>query len=188
MARVLRSPSILGAPNAQNFRKKEKILAKGAFTFYVILWYTPNPGSKEIWSKSQGNTRNAFFEHQRVATGRPKSQPLFGALHLGLSSKTNAFWNVAQPLERSRTYPSRVLGRGCDEALFSTKMGFSIKGGRHSVNDGFGKDFYIKGKSVKRSGHSMNRRALKTEKLLSSSPSRKAANQTQMQAFGNAAF
>ena len=48
---------------------------------------------------------------------------------------------------------SRVLGRGCDEALFSEKkVGFSEKGGGNSVNEGFGKDFYRKGNSVKRSG------------------------------------
>ena len=43
------------------------------------------------------------------------------------------------------------------------------------MNEGFGKDFYRKGNSVKRSGDSVNRRTLKTEKLLSSSPSRKSA-------------
>ena len=32
------------------------------------------------------------------------------------------------------------------------KKGFSVKGGRDSVNEGFGKDFYRKGNSVKRSG------------------------------------
>ena len=48
---------------------------------------------------------------------------------------------------------SRFLGRGCDEALFSEKKGFfSEKGGGNSVNEGFGKDFYRKGNSVKRSG------------------------------------
>ena len=31
------------------------------------------------------------------------------------------------------------LGRGCDEALFSDKKGFSVGGG-NSVNGGFGKD------------------------------------------------
>ena len=40
------------------------------------------------------------------------------------------------------------------------------------MNEGFGKDFYRKGNSVKRS---VNRRTLKTEKLLSSSPSRRSA-------------
>ena len=43
--------------------------------------------------------------------------------------------------------------RGCDEALFNEKQGlFSEKGGGNSVNEGFGKDFYRKGNSVKRSG------------------------------------
>ena len=45
------------------------------------------------------------------------------------------------------------LGRGCDEALFSGKKGFfSEKGGGNSANEGFGKDFYMKGNSAKRSG------------------------------------
>ena len=43
------------------------------------------------------------------------------------------------------------------------------------MNEGFGKDFYRKGSSVKSFGHSLNRRTLKTENLLSSSPSRKSA-------------
>ena len=48
---------------------------------------------------------------------------------------------------------SRFLGRGCDEALFSEKKEvFSEKEGGNSVNEGFGKDFYRKGNSVKRSG------------------------------------
>ena len=51
------------------------------------------------------------------------------------------------------TFQSRFLGRGCDEALFSEKKGvFCEKGGGNSVNQGFGKDFYRKGNSVKRFG------------------------------------
>ena len=63
---------------------------------------------------------------------------------------------------QERGHQRRVLGRGCDEALFSEKKGFSYfsvkkrvfieKGGGNSVNEGFGKDFYRKGNSVKRSG------------------------------------
>ena len=57
-------------------------------------------------------------------------------------------WSL--PVAPSR---SRFLGRGCDEALFSEKKGvFSEKGGGNSVNEGFGKDFYRKGNSVKRFG------------------------------------
>ena len=45
------------------------------------------------------------------------------------------------------------MGRGCDEALFSEKKGvFSEKGGGNALNEGFGKDFYRKGNSVKRFG------------------------------------
>ena len=45
------------------------------------------------------------------------------------------------------------MERGCDEALFSEKKGvFSEKGGGNSVNEGFGKDCYRKGHSVKRFG------------------------------------
>ena len=47
---------------------------------------------------------------------------------------------------------SRFLGRGCEEALFSEKRGFQWKGGRRFSELGFGKDFYRKGNSVKRSG------------------------------------
>ena len=49
---------------------------------------------------------------------------------------------------------SRFLVRGCDEALFSgQKLGFfGEKGGGNSVNQGFGKEFYRKGNSVKRFG------------------------------------
>ena len=38
------------------------------------------------------------------------------------------------------------------------------KGGGNPASEGFGKDFYRKGNSVKRSGHSVNRRNLKIEK------------------------
>ena len=46
------------------------------------------------------------------------------------------------------------MGRACCEALFSEKKSgfFSEKGGGNSVNQGFGKDFYRKGNSVKRFG------------------------------------
>ena len=52
---------------------------------------------------------------------------------------THFFWN-------------RFLGRGCDKVLFSENKGLSVqRGGGNSVNEGFGKDFYRKGNSVKRS-------------------------------------
>ena len=43
------------------------------------------------------------------------------------------------------------------------------------MNEGFGKDFYMKGNSVKRFGPVSEPLTLKTQKLLSSSPSRKSA-------------
>ena len=61
---------------------------------------------------------------------------------------------VAPCLAKLRDHhQSRFLGRGCDEALFSEKKKgvFSEKGG-NAVNQGFGKDFYRKGNSVKRFG------------------------------------
>ena len=45
-----------------------------------------------------------------------------------------------------------ILGRGCEEALSSEKGVSSENGGGNSVNQGFGKDFYRKGNSVKRFG------------------------------------
>ena len=54
-------------------------------------------------------------------------------------------------VSRADFYQSRFWGRGCDEACCSEKRGFSEKGGGNSVNGGFGKDFYRKGNSVKRS-------------------------------------
>ena len=62
--------------------------------------------------------------------------------------------------------------------VLSEKGGVQWEGGRHAVNEGAGKDFYtIRQNPMKRSGpgHSVNRRTLKTEKLLFLSPSRKSA-------------
>ena len=57
------------------------------------------------------------------------------------------------------------------------KKGFSVNlGGGNSVNQGSGKDFYRKGDSVKRSGRFSE--PPDSEKLLSSSPSRKPAPAT----------
>ena len=51
------------------------------------------------------------------------------------------------------------------------KRDFSEKGGGNSVNQGFGKDFYRKGNSVKRSGRFSEPPDSENRKLLSSSPS-----------------
>ena len=45
-----------------------------------------------------------------------------------------------------------ILGEGMRRSTFSEKKVFSEKGGGNSVNGWFGKDFYRKGNSVKRSG------------------------------------
>ena len=73
-------------------------------------------------------------------------------------------------------FQSRVLGRGCDEALFSEKKGFSVKRGE-AIQWIRGLARISTGTAIqwRASGHSLNRRTLKTEKLLSSSPSRKSA-------------
>ena len=69
-----------------------------------------------------------------------------------------------------------IFGKGMRRSTFQWRKGFfGEKGGGNSVNKGFGKDFYRKGNQWRASGHSLNRRNLKTQKLLSSSPSRKSA-------------
>ena len=80
-----------------------------------------------------------------------QSEKIFGIFEvfLGVLEKTKEKKDRGGRDQRQ----SRSLGRGCDEALFSEQKGFfSEKGGRNSVNEGFGKDFYRKGNSVKRSG------------------------------------
>ena len=96
---------------------------------------------------------------------------LFGLLTL--TPRVNCRKRGGFPAEKGTFGRSRFLGRGCDEALFTQKKQrfFSEVGGGNSVNEGFGKDFYRKGNSVKRFGPFTERRTLKTEKLLSSSPS-----------------
>ena len=50
-------------------------------------------------------------------------------------------------------FDGQILGKGMRRSTFQWKKGlFSEKGGGNSVNGGFGKDFYRKGNSVKRSG------------------------------------
>ena len=55
------------------------------------------------------------------------------------------------------------------------KKDFSVKGGRHLVNEGFGKDFYKKGNSMKRSWPFNEPLDSETEKLLSKPTSPKSA-------------
>ena len=71
---------------------------------------------------------------------------------------------------------SRFLGKGSDEALVSEEKGlFSEKEGGIQWKGGFGKDFYRKGNSVKRSGPFSEPPDPKIEKLLSKSTSQKSA-------------
>ena len=76
---------------------------------------------------------------------------------------------------QQNTNLSRFLGRGCDEALFSEKKGFSVKRGE-AIQWMGGLVRISTGKAIqwRGSGDSVNRRTLKSEKLLSSSPSRKS--------------
>ena len=53
--------------------------------------------------------------------------------------------------QKHRSEP--IFGKGMRRSTFQCKKGFSVKrGGGNSVNQGFGKDFYRKGNSVKRFG------------------------------------
>ena len=68
------------------------------------------------------------------------------------------------------------MGRRCDKALFSEKKGFSVKRGE-AIQWMGGLVRISTGKAIqwRGPGDSVNRRTLKSEKLLSSSPSRKSA-------------
>ena len=73
-------------------------------------------------------------------------------------------------LDQARKKSEPILGRGCDEALFSEKKGFSLK--RGEAIQWMGALVRIStGKAIPWRGPG---RTLKTEKLLSSSPSRKS--------------
>ena len=75
-------------------------------------------------------------------------------------------------LNRKRLRIGADFGQGIRRSTFQwKKRGFQWKGGRDSVNKGFGKAFYRKGNSVKRSGPF----SPKIEKLLSKSTSQKSA-------------
>ena len=118
---------------------------------------------------------------ERVTVKQPEKQPKhtrktavgFGCCTVTLSAPFSA---VFQCRAFGTSVLSRFWGRGCDEALFSEEKGFSVKRGeaiqwmRGLVRISTGKAIQWRGP-----GHSVNRRSLKTEKLLSSSPSRKSA-------------
>ena len=76
-------------------------------------------------------------------------------------------------------FQSQFLGKGMRRSTFQWKKGFfSEKGGGNSVNQGFGKDFYRKGNSVRRFRpftEPPDSEKKETEELLSSSPSWKSA-------------
>ena len=87
-----------------------------------------------------------FFADFRPSISRENGRKKF-------HEKSSTFSTVHQIKFFHCLNQSRNLGRGCDEALFSEKKGIlSEKGGGNSVNQGFGKDFYRKGDSVKRFG------------------------------------
>ena len=77
-----------------------------------------------------------------------------------------------------------IFGKGMRRSTFQWKKGvFSERGEEIQWTGGWpgwGKDFYRKGNSVKRSGRCSEPPALKSEKLLSSSPSRKLALTVQL--------
>ena len=101
----------------------------------------------------------------------------------GYNDKFFEFWKIGilvpicfgARLGASRNYQSRFWGRGGDEALlnkksFSVKRGEAIQWTRGLARISTGKAIQWRGQ-----GHSVNSRTLKTEKLLSSSPSQKSA-------------
>ena len=78
-----------------------------------------------------------------------------------------------RPCSWHRANSELMFGKGMRRSTFQWKKGFfSEKGGGISVNEG-GLGRISTGKAIqwRGSGHSLNRRTLKTEKLLSSSPS-----------------
>ena len=81
-------------------------------------------------------------------------------------------WKISFQLWNSEP----IFGKGIRRSTFQwKKVVFSEKGGGNSVNQGLGKDFYRKCNSVKRFGPFTEPPDSETEKLLSSSPSRKSA-------------
>ena len=83
--------------------------------------------------------------------------------------------NLSGHVRPPQTFSEPIFLEGDATKHFSVKKGlFSEKGEGNPVNQGFGKDFYRKGNSVKRSGL-VNRRTLQTERLLFSSPPQKSA-------------
>ena len=83
--------------------------------------------------------------------------------------------NFYRPTKNIGDFWEPIFGKGMRRSTFQWKKGFSVKRGeaiqwiRGFVRISTGKAIQWRG-----SGHSLNRRALKTEKLLSSSPSRKS--------------
>ena len=118
--------------------------------------------SPGVW----GRARTAPF---RLDHARPRSAdqlPSFGAVMLHIYHPDQDRCLISEP----------IFGKGMRRSTFQWKKGFSAKRGeaiqwiRGLVRISTGKAIQCRG-----SGHSLNRRTLKTEKLLSSSPSRKSA-------------
>ena len=94
---------------------------------------------------------------------------------LTITSRPSLLHTLVSRWKDCKINQSRLLARGCDEALFSEKRSFQWKGGRQFSESGLVSISSGKAIQWRGSGHSLNRRTLKTEKLLSSSSSRKSA-------------
>ena len=137
--------------------------------------------------QSEFCTKDFFWATNYLTKNAPKFPPKFLSLHsvgqkksrnipAKIPTKFPKFHQKNSPTSFCRSAGRRFWGRGCDEALFSEKRGFQWNRGeaiqwiRGLVRISTGNAIQWRG-----SGHSLNRRTLKTEKLLSSSPSRKSA-------------
>ena len=152
---------------------------------------TQKPHTSGVCLQEDKNSRTKLDNNSNFRNLRPWD---FGRLNDGirrghsrfvkhcLETEFSAFLEILTLSKRVSTVGweeggrSRFLGRGCNEALFSERKGFSVKRGE-AIQWMRGLVRISTGKAIqwRAPGHSVNRRTLKTEKLLSSSPSQKSA-------------
>ena len=123
------------------------------------------------WKKGQGQILAVWI----LATKLPNSDLNFAVDFFLLFFPRKKAWKNPPKIPR-RIHPG-LCSEKCPSdfcrSLFLKKGLFSEKGGGNSLNEGFGKDFYRKGNSVKRSGRFSEPPDSENWKLLS--PSQKSA-------------